>query len=887
MPDPSRALTRCLLALAAILSAASPGCEGKKPSAPLPADTVDGSGGVLVFESGRVTIEVPPGAVSRATTLTVSAVDSGAVALASPYYEIGPSETSFAVPVTVRIAVDGSRLDGRARLEDLTAGVFAGGIWQGIPTARFDAQRNEIVFSVDRFGEPEVEQAEVGIRRGDVSVGVATPSADARGGSVVLVLGCAGCGQGAPTCETTWYARGGERFGALIPRYVDAASGLGSDANPGTLALPWRTVSHGAASVPVGAKLVVTGPATYDDLNGESFPISLRPNVVIVGEGSPTLHFALPDPGLPPLMIADAEPSLAYVSGFVFSADPAPGAAPVDRPPAIIVTAGTPIFETIRSEETYGISIFGGEPGLIGCTLERWAAGVSVAGGSLRLLYTSIEEQLEYPGLPRAGVEVPAADRICLEGNTIKETGTGILVQGANVVALHRNTIEANDEYGVRVYAAQTVVGTRNSFERNRIAVFLGSEQAPPSMTARFADNTFERNASLGIGVAAAGDVQIGSNDWDGEPVPDLWYGPSPWVEGVDVAFLLDPIGPKRWWKLGGPGPSARLGASMGYDGDADLAVLFGGRGSGANLDDTWEFDVRTLTWNGPLLPPSSPPARYDAALTRSAPGTAGARCFLYGGHTGSLPDVAFDDLWVYDAIAADWTMLAPAGNPGDGRLPLPRYGASFTRRDDDHFILHGGLGFGGMPMFDTWEYDAVANAWADLTSVDPAASPPARGLHGAIDGGPNAPNGLYVMGGQGTGGAPIGSVFAFGRFPATWWEHLAVPGAPAARTQASLERLSVSTSPPIDRFLFFGGSDGTEFVNTADVYTIDWSLPNPSWSPLAVPSGTPRPPARGRHASMSWQGANGMRVLVFGGAQGAGQPELADTWILMEGGRP
>jgi hypothetical protein len=324
----------------------------------------------------------------------------------------------------------------------------------------------------------------------------------------------------------------------------------------------------------------------------------------------------------------------------------------------------------------------------------------------------------------------------------------------------------------------------------------------------------------------------------------------------------------------------------MGYDGRTDAAILFGGRAAGANMDDTWEFDFNTLQWNGPLFPVTAPPARFDAAMTRSAVGGGSSRCFLFGGHTGSFPlDTAFDDLWIYDGVAADWQELSPVGNPADGRLPLPRYAASFVRMDADHFILHGGMNFGGMPMSDTWEYDAVANQWTDLS--DNGNLPPSRGFHAAVDGGPNRPGGMIVVGGQTTGGSILLKAWNFGRSPASWWELLSTGTDPTPRSQGNFEWLAQTTSPPIDRLLLFGGTDGNTFLNQCKVYTIDFSQGTSVWSDLRLPANTPLPPPRGRYASMSWQGPNGARVLVFGGTAGAGQGELGDSWMLMEGGNP
>ncbi len=71
------------------------------------------AGGVVRTSDGRVTIEVPPGAVSAETTVTIRSVaDDPADALLVPgsTYELGPDGITFDVPVTLTIAYDAARI---------------------------------------------------------------------------------------------------------------------------------------------------------------------------------------------------------------------------------------------------------------------------------------------------------------------------------------------------------------------------------------------------------------------------------------------------------------------------------------------------------------------------------------------------------------------------------------------------------------------------------------------------------------------------------------------------------------------------------------------------------------------------------------------------------
>jgi hypothetical protein len=63
--------------------------------------------------------------------------------------------------------------------------------------------------------------------------------------------------------------------------YVHASSG--SDANPGTVRAPFKTITHAVANAGTGKTICVL-PGTYDAALGETFPIRLRQNQSLVGD---------------------------------------------------------------------------------------------------------------------------------------------------------------------------------------------------------------------------------------------------------------------------------------------------------------------------------------------------------------------------------------------------------------------------------------------------------------------------------------------------------------------------------------------------------------------------------------------------------------------------
>ena len=64
--------------------------------------------------------------------------------------------------------------------------------------------------------------------------------------------------------------------------------------------------------------------------------------------------------------------------------------------------------------------------------------------------------------------------------------------------------------------------------------------------------------------------------------------------------------------------PPARAGASMAYDAQIGKVVLFGGRDPGGARNDTWTYDVATNTWKR-QFPSTSPPARSSASMAYDA----------------------------------------------------------------------------------------------------------------------------------------------------------------------------------------------------------------------------------------------------------------------------
>lgn len=163
--------------------------------------------------------------------------------------------------------------------------------------------------------------------------------------------------------------------------------------------------------------------------------------------------------------------------------------------------------------------------------------------------------------------------------------------------------------------------------------------------------------------------VLFGGQGPDGMTVPDFT-----WI--FDVAA-------SSWTKLApSPHPSFRQGCSMAYDSLNQRVILFGGRENGwleeDLFDDTWVFNAGSLTWEE-KNPPSSPPARADAAMLFDAEHN---QIVMFGGRN---PQTFYlSDTYFYDYVKNRWLSFAVPTSPAG------RYGHKMiynTTSQDGHIL--------------------------------------------------------------------------------------------------------------------------------------------------------------------------------------------------------
>ena len=111
--------------------------------------------------------------------------------------------------------------------------------------------------------------------------------------------------------------------------FVNASSvgsDAGSDANPGTLALPFKTITH-ALTVATSGSTVQAKPGVYDTLNnGETFPIVVPDGVLLIGDEANTGGTSIVGRGPAPAGFAAATVTLlpgtgSTIAGFAITPD--------------------------------------------------------------------------------------------------------------------------------------------------------------------------------------------------------------------------------------------------------------------------------------------------------------------------------------------------------------------------------------------------------------------------------------------------------------------------------------------------------------------------------------------------------------------------------------
>lgn len=122
--------------------------------------TVSPSGGTYTLADGAVQLVVPAGAVTSPTVITAVPVSSPAAPLQSKWqaigthYALGPSGTTFAQPITVKLKFKSSELPPFAMSGDLKLKQAAGGTWSNLTDMVVDPAGKTISGRLKTLGSP-------------------------------------------------------------------------------------------------------------------------------------------------------------------------------------------------------------------------------------------------------------------------------------------------------------------------------------------------------------------------------------------------------------------------------------------------------------------------------------------------------------------------------------------------------------------------------------------------------------------------------------------------------------------------------------------------------------------------------------------------------------
>ncbi len=116
------------------------GGAGGHPPGGMPTATVVGmTGGAVTSSDGKLALAIPAGAVGGNVTITTEPATPPAAGAVGTVYEIGPSGTQFAMPVTLTLHYAAADVAGMTE-SSLRVATFAGGSWQILPGAVVDTQ---------------------------------------------------------------------------------------------------------------------------------------------------------------------------------------------------------------------------------------------------------------------------------------------------------------------------------------------------------------------------------------------------------------------------------------------------------------------------------------------------------------------------------------------------------------------------------------------------------------------------------------------------------------------------------------------------------------------------------------------------------------------------
>ncbi len=333
--------------------------------------------------------------------------------------------------------------------------------------------------------------------------------------------------------------------------------------------------------------------------------------------------------------------------------------------------------------------------------------------------------------------------------------------------------------------------------------------------------------------------------------------------------------------------PPARQDAAMAQFGNGSDVVMFGGRNIGSlkTFGETWIWNGSDWAQYTPSIG-SIPPARFGATMAYDP---VSGKAVLFGGADASgnvhsdtwiFGSVCFTLLGVRNCSAPSWTnvtsAIAPPARAFAGMAYDPARGRIVLNGGENKLDnLFGGCGYwSDSPLTDTWEFDASTNSWTKPTTVFGTANT-MSGTLAQCTAGSSSP----VMEFGGFLNQPSNDAFVYsanfieGVGLVGSWTSFAPATKPAHRHGAGMAFYPVSGQD-----VLFGGETCTVCFLESDTWSGNCAANTVTWRQL-TPVHNPGP----RCSQAMATGANGLTVLLFGGAEDTGtspNPDMPDTWV-------
>jgi len=294
-------------------------------------------------------------------------------------------------------------------------------------------------------------------------------------------------------------------------------------------------------------------------------------------------------------------------------------------------------------------------------------------------------------------------------------------------------------------------------------------------------------------------------------------------------------------------GPSAREDHTWTVNGEGTIAYLFGGRTADGASGELWAFDLTTDSWSEVTqnIDQAIPPAPRFGHTATWVPDVG---LVVWSGQAGST---FFNDIWSWNPEAGTWLQL-----PSSGAVPAARYGSCASLGPDGELWISHGFTDDSGRFSDTRSYDFATGTWTDRTPTDRV--PVERCLHDCFW---SAGGLLILYGGQTTGVAALGDVWAYDPVAGSWIR--------GPETDAPARQLYSLSTLAGQGLVFGGGSVDGGYLNDS------WLL-GPDLALVPFETGSVLPPPRSG-ATLINDGER--RQLLFGGRNVDG--ELADIWEL------